>query len=30
MKPETCPECEGHNLNEDHTRCWDCDPVDVE
>ena len=22
----TCPECEGTNLNEDGTRCWDCDP----
>jgi len=21
---ETCPECEGSNLNEDHTVCWDC------
>ena len=21
---ETCPECEGSNLNEDHTICWDC------
>ena len=21
-----CPECEGHNLNEDRTKCWDCDP----
>jgi len=26
MKPETCPECEGHNLDENETRCWDCDP----
>ena len=22
----TCPECDGTNLNEDGTRCWDCDP----
>ena len=21
-----CPDCEGENLNEDKTRCWDCDP----
>ena len=21
-----CPDCEGTNLNEDKTRCWDCDP----
>ena len=21
-----CPECEGRNLSEDQTRCWDCDP----
>ena len=21
-----CPECEGHNLNEDRTKCRDCDP----
>lgn len=21
-----CPECEGNNLNEDKTRCWDCQP----
>ena len=21
---ETCPECEGSNLNEDHTICWEC------
>ena len=20
------PECEGRNLTEDQTRCWDCDP----
>jgi hypothetical protein len=22
----TCPECEGQNLTEDQTRCFDCDP----
>ena len=21
-----CPECDGNNLNEDNTRCWDCQP----
>ena len=21
-----CPECDGNNLNEDKTRCWDCEP----
>ena len=21
-----CPECEGQNLTEDQTRCFDCDP----
>ena len=21
---ETCPECDGTNLTEDKTRCWDC------
>jgi hypothetical protein len=27
----TCPECdEGRNLNEDQTRCWDCDPEGVD
>jgi len=26
--PETCPECEGSNLNEDHTECWDCSAAD--
>ena len=23
---DSCPECEGENLNEEGTRCWDCDP----
>ena len=22
----TCPECDGTNLNEAGTKCWDCDP----
>ena len=22
---KVCPECDGTNLNEDKTRCWDCD-----
>ena len=22
---QTCPQCEGSNLTEDKTRCWDCD-----
>ena len=26
----TCPECEGHNLDENETRCWDCDPEGVD
>ena len=25
-KRATCPECGRHNLNEEQTRCWDCDP----
>jgi len=25
-KEANCPECEGNNLNEDKTRCWDCQP----
>ena len=29
-KAAVCGECEGSNLTEDRTRCWDCDPVDVE
>ena len=27
---ETCPECEGSNLNEDHTECWDCSALDFD
>ena len=27
---ETCPECEGSNLNEDHTKCWDCSASDMD
>ena len=24
LKKSECPECEGINLNEDHTICFDC------
>ena len=27
---ETCPECEGSNLNEDHTKCWACSAIDMD
>ena len=27
---ETCPECEGSNLNENHTVCWDCSAIDFD
>ena len=23
-----CPECEGRNLTEDQTKCWDCMAMD--
>ena len=26
LDPGEWPECEGHNLNEDRTKCRDCDP----
>jgi ribosomal protein L37AE/L43A len=26
IEVESCPECEGTNLNEEGTRCWNCDP----
>jgi len=25
---QICPECEGVNLNEDRTVCWDCQTAD--
>ena len=25
-----CPECEGSNLNENHTVCWDCSAIDFD
>ena len=27
-KEDWCPECEGDNLNEEGTRCWNCEPED--
>lgn len=29
-KELSCPECEGTNLNEDGTLCWDCETPDVD
>ena len=25
QRSKVCPECDGTNLTEDKTRCWDCD-----
>ena len=27
---ELCPECDGSNLNEERTRCWDCTASDYQ
>ena len=27
---EMCPDCQGSNLNEDKTKCWDCTASDYQ